>query len=180
MPLPPRPTFHLLNRQTGSSSFPPHVPPNLSPSWIILHGGCHSRRSDFLFPLPETLHGSPVLSGTALSPQPSAWHVRPSQRWPWLASLSSTSATFLQEPSLLTALPSSPAWAMVGTCNSVSSLWILEIPRKAFEKAKGSQCVSKEEGSYHPASAPQPQPRAFSLQQEEARCCFSGCPLCSQ
>ena len=38
-----------------------------SPSWTILHDGCHSERSDFLFPLPETLDGSPVLSGTGLS-----------------------------------------------------------------------------------------------------------------
>lgn len=118
----------------------------------------------------------PSMAPPCFQEQASAWHVRPCLRWPWLASLSSTSATFLQEPSLLTALPSPPACAMVHTCNSLFSLWILEIPRKAFEKAKGNQCVSKEEGSYHPASIPQAPPQGLPPQREEARCCFSGCP----
>ena len=96
----------------------------------------------------------------------------PFQRWPWLASLSSTSATFLQEPSLLTA-PPSPACAMLRTCNSLSSLWILE---KHLKKQRAINVSQRRRAVITLRASRNPQPRAFPLQREEARCSFSGCP----
>ena len=160
MPLPLRLPFHFLNRQTGSSSFPPHLLPNAHP-----HGLFFMMAATPKGPTSSFLCLKPSMAPQCFQEQASAWHVRPCLRRPWLASLSELHFSYL--PSGTLPLDSSAFSSCVCSGSYLEppspASGFLKYPEKHLQKQRAINVFQRRRAVITLPASRKPHPRTFPL-----------------